>query len=203
MAQSQISFVPEQVVIDVSSKHHHGLGFWPPPSSDPKDPLRWPRWVKILALLSMALFNFVANFAGAGLSVATVLLEAQFQKTQQQVNALLTVGRGWISVCQKVLMIRSTAVQFPPPRCRKHGVGAIVSEVWQTAHHDHLDGHGVCSSCLDSQGQDFRPTSCRTMHFRIRLGSGGGKFAELDKIPVLATSLTHKWYFVFRASSLG
>ncbi|KKA27175.1 hypothetical protein TD95_004307 [Thielaviopsis punctulata] len=69
---------------------HHGLSLWPPPSSDPADPLRWPRYCKILALLSTAMFNFTANFAGSGLSVATVVLEMQFHKTAGQVNNLLT-----------------------------------------------------------------------------------------------------------------
>lgn len=77
---------------DALSGHHHGLGFWPPPSSDEKDPLRWPRRVKVLALVSMAFFNFAANFAGAGLSVASVMLGEEFRKTEQEVNALLTVS---------------------------------------------------------------------------------------------------------------
>ncbi|KAK7413355.1 hypothetical protein QQX98_007732 [Neonectria punicea] len=90
MPDSGILFVTEKVVVDATSKHHHHLGLWPPPSSEERDPLRWPRWVKILALISVAFFNFVANFAGSGLSVATVLIEMQFQKTADEVNALMT-----------------------------------------------------------------------------------------------------------------
>jgi hypothetical protein len=90
--QRRVSANAGYVATDASSKSHHGLGFWPPPSDDENDPLRWPRRAKVLALVAMAFFNFAANFAGAGLSVASVLLEAEFQKTEQQVNALLTVG---------------------------------------------------------------------------------------------------------------
>ncbi|KAJ9136833.1 Aldehyde dehydrogenase [Pleurostoma richardsiae] len=122
--RNPISHTAEHVVIDSSSKHHHGLGFWPPPSSDERDPLRWPRWVKVLALLSTAFFNFVANFAGAGLSVATVLLEHEFQKSAQRVNSLLTfnfllLGAGniiWVPLSvkfgQRPIMLISTTVLF-------------------------------------------------------------------------------------------
>ncbi|KAF7547180.1 hypothetical protein G7Z17_g7922 [Cylindrodendrum hubeiense] len=91
MADTRILFTTENVIVDASSKHHHSLGLWPPPSSDERDPLRWPRWIKILALISVAFFNFVANFAGAGLSVAEVIFEMQFHKTAQEVNSLMTV----------------------------------------------------------------------------------------------------------------
>ncbi|KAG8630623.1 hypothetical protein KVT40_002242 [Elsinoe batatas] len=92
-----------------SSSNHHGIALWPPPSTDEKDPLRWPKWVKIVAILSVALFNFTANFAGAGFSVATPVLEMQFQKTASQVNALLTfnfllLGVGnmfWVPIATK------------------------------------------------------------------------------------------------------
>lgn len=71
--------------------HHHGLTLIPTPSRNPKDPLRWPLWLKHVALLATALTNFTSNFAGAGLSVATVLLEKEFHKTANQTNSLLTV----------------------------------------------------------------------------------------------------------------
>lgn len=70
---------------------HHGLPLLPHPSEDVKDPLRWSRGVKLASLFATSFFNFTANFAGAGLSVATVILEHQFNKTPNQVNSLLTV----------------------------------------------------------------------------------------------------------------
>ncbi|CAK7238093.1 hypothetical protein SEUCBS140593_010320 [Sporothrix eucalyptigena] len=92
MTQNQNNVVPiaETIGTDVHTHSHHGLLLWPPPSDDPKDPLRWPRWTKVVAVLTVSLFNFVANFNGAGLSVATVILEMQFQKTASQINSLLT-----------------------------------------------------------------------------------------------------------------
>jgi hypothetical protein len=78
------------VVLHVSAKHH-GIYLWPPPSNDPHDPLLWPRWLKVLALCTTAFFNFTSNFAAAGPSVATTLIQAQFMKSASEVNGLLTV----------------------------------------------------------------------------------------------------------------
>lgn len=77
-----------------SSHHHHNLQLLPAPSADPKDPLRWPQWLKIAALLSTAIANFTANFAGTGLSVAAQILAMQYHKSPNDVNALLSVGSG-------------------------------------------------------------------------------------------------------------
>jgi len=83
-------------VILHSSTKHHGISLWPPPSDNPRDPLRWPRWLKVLALVTTAFCNFTANFSGAGPSVATQLFEMEFKKTASQVNDLLTVsGHLW------------------------------------------------------------------------------------------------------------
>ncbi|KAF2496528.1 MFS transporter [Lophium mytilinum] len=69
---------------------HHGLPLLPRPTDDERDPLRWPRSLKLAALIATAFVNFTANFAGAGLSVASPVLQAQFHKTPNQVNSLLT-----------------------------------------------------------------------------------------------------------------
>ena len=68
------------------------LPLMPRPTENAKDPLRWPRTLKLAALFATAFVNFTANFAGAGLSVATPELQAQFHKTPAQVNSLLTVS---------------------------------------------------------------------------------------------------------------
>ncbi|KAJ4286512.1 hypothetical protein N0V90_013212 [Kalmusia sp. IMI 367209] len=73
---------------------HHGLPLLPHPTQDERDPLRWPRGLKIAALGATACFNFTANFAGSGLTVGTPVLEAQFHKTPNRVNALLTSAKG-------------------------------------------------------------------------------------------------------------
>lgn len=78
------------VVLHTSAKHH-GISLWPPPSNDSHDPLRWPRWLKVLALFTTALCNFTGNFATAGPSVATQLFEAEFMKSASQVNGPKTV----------------------------------------------------------------------------------------------------------------
>ncbi|KAK5056799.1 hypothetical protein LTR84_012331 [Exophiala bonariae] len=103
---------------------HHGIILWPPPSSNLDDPLRWPRWFKILALLSVALFNFTANFAGSGLSVATPILQMQYHKTQNQSFAVLTwnfflLGLGnliWVPLSTKygkrIIMLVSNCMLF-------------------------------------------------------------------------------------------
>lgn len=78
------------IILHTSTKHH-GISLWPPPSNDPHDPLRWPQWLKILALFTTALCNFTGNLAASGPSVATQLFEAQFMKSASQVNDLMTV----------------------------------------------------------------------------------------------------------------
>jgi len=77
--------------VATASSKHHGLLLLPPPSDDPKDPLRWPQWLKVAALLSTALANFTANFAGAGLSVASQVLAMQYERSSNDINALLSV----------------------------------------------------------------------------------------------------------------
>ena len=84
-------YADERVTLS-SSEKHHGIALWPVPSDNPRDPLRWPRWLKIVSLLAAALFNFTANFAGAGPSVATPIWMMEFRKSHSQVNSLLTVS---------------------------------------------------------------------------------------------------------------
>jgi hypothetical protein len=79
-------------IVRAAIVNHHGLPLLPQPSGDERDPLRWPRKLKLAALTATTFFNFTANFAGSGLSVATPMLQAQFQKSANQVNAVLTVS---------------------------------------------------------------------------------------------------------------
>ena len=64
--------------------HHHELPLLPPPSDDDRDPLRWPRKLKLMALATTAFFNFTGNFASSGLSVGIPVFEAQFKKSENQ-----------------------------------------------------------------------------------------------------------------------
>lgn len=83
---------PTRTEIIPQADTHHGLPLLPHPSEDERDPLRWSRSLKLGSLIVTSFFNFTANFASAGLSVATVVLEHQFSKTPNQVNSLLTVN---------------------------------------------------------------------------------------------------------------
>jgi hypothetical protein len=78
--------------LDLARSEVNRLPLLPCPTEDAKDPLRWPRTLKLAALFATTFVNFTANFAGAGLSVATPELQAQFHKTPGQVNILLTVS---------------------------------------------------------------------------------------------------------------
>lgn len=92
-ANAPTSTTAHEANIDRSASHrHHGLALIPPPSADDQDPLRWPQWLKRAALFATAMTNFTSNFAAAGLSVATILLEHEYSKTASQVNAVLTVS---------------------------------------------------------------------------------------------------------------
>ncbi|EUC41479.1 hypothetical protein COCMIDRAFT_8830 [Bipolaris oryzae ATCC 44560] len=87
MASSQL--VRDDIVQTIVA-HHHGLPLLPQPSNDDRDPLRWPRKLKLAAFAATAFFNFTGNFASSGLSVAIPVLQAQFQKSPNQINSLLT-----------------------------------------------------------------------------------------------------------------
>lgn len=82
--------VPKHDLHPATQHRHHGLSLIPRPSQDVNDPLRWPRWVKIIALAVTAMTNFTANFAGAGLSVAAPQLQQDLHKNASQVNNLMT-----------------------------------------------------------------------------------------------------------------
>ncbi|CAN9344570.1 unnamed protein product [Alternaria alternata] len=79
--------------IQQAAARHHGLPLLPRPTDDERDPLRWSQRLKLIALGATAFVNFTANFAGSGLSVAAPVLEVQFHKTANQVNALMTSQR--------------------------------------------------------------------------------------------------------------
>jgi hypothetical protein len=138
-------------------KQHHGLALVPRPSEDPRDPLRWPRWLKIVALGATAFTNFTSNFAGSGLSVATVLLGKEFDKTDGQINALLTVSRSRSSkqVRDNSADIRLHQVQLPLPRHRQFVLGPAITQDWETS--DTLTSiHDVVwYTGLDGQGGDL------------------------------------------------
>ncbi|KAL3482686.1 major facilitator superfamily domain-containing protein [Aspergillus germanicus] len=69
-----------------------GLQLLPTPTNHPRDPLRWPSWLKSSVILSTSLANFVSNVGGSGLSVAVPLLMQEFHRSQVDVTRLLTLN---------------------------------------------------------------------------------------------------------------
>ncbi len=66
------------------------LLLFPPPSpTDPNDPLRWPRWKKHTAFLSVCAFTFLTNYGIGGLAPAFYLLSQEFDKSMAQTSELL------------------------------------------------------------------------------------------------------------------
>lgn len=62
----------------------------PQPSlTDANDPLRWPRWKKHVAFLSICTLAFLTNFAIGGFAPAFYILSQQFHKTETQTSTLL------------------------------------------------------------------------------------------------------------------
>ncbi|KAI6356227.1 hypothetical protein MCOR25_007917 [Pyricularia grisea] len=70
---------------------HNGIPLLPRPQGA-DDPLRWPKSIKLAALFASAMTNFTANFAASGLSVAQTIIEAQFNKTANEFNTLMTLN---------------------------------------------------------------------------------------------------------------
>jgi MFS family permease len=66
------------------------LLLFPPPSpNDPNDPLRWPRWKKHTAFLSVCAFTFLTNYGIGGLAPAFYVLSQEFDKSMAQTSDLL------------------------------------------------------------------------------------------------------------------
>jgi MFS family permease len=60
-----------------------------PSSTDPNDPLRWPRWRKHIAFASVCAFTFLTNFGIAGLAPAFFILSNELGKSMDQMSHLL------------------------------------------------------------------------------------------------------------------
>ncbi|KAG7292842.1 hypothetical protein NEMBOFW57_002887 [Staphylotrichum longicolle] len=66
------------------------LVLFPPPSAtDPNDPLRWPRWKKHTAFLSVCAFTFLTNYGIGGLAPAFYILSQEFDRSMAQTSDLL------------------------------------------------------------------------------------------------------------------
>ncbi|GAB1310609.1 MFS general substrate transporter [Madurella fahalii] len=75
---------------DVSTSDTSSLVLFPHPSpTDPNDPLRWPRWKKHVAFLSVCAFTFLTNYGIGGLAPAFYILSLEFDKSMAQTSDLL------------------------------------------------------------------------------------------------------------------
>ncbi|KAK4193224.1 protein HOL1 [Podospora australis] len=60
-----------------------------PSPNDPNDPLRWPKWKKHVAFLSVCSFTFLTNFGIGGLTSAFYIISLEFDKTVTETSDLL------------------------------------------------------------------------------------------------------------------
>ncbi|KAK4116145.1 MFS general substrate transporter [Canariomyces notabilis] len=75
---------------NASSPESSSLVLFPQPSAtDPNDPLRWPRWKKHVAFLSVCAFTFLTNYGIGGLAPAFYILSIEFDKSMAQTSDLL------------------------------------------------------------------------------------------------------------------
>jgi hypothetical protein len=97
-------------------RNHHGLELSPAPCDDPRDPLRWSRSLKYAAIAAASLTNFVGNITCAGPATATRILQAEFGKSAERVNDLLSVGfmqAARLTVAREADGKEPKTVQFP------------------------------------------------------------------------------------------
>ncbi|RMZ72263.1 MFS transporter [Pyrenophora seminiperda CCB06] len=60
-----------------------------PSPTDPNDPLRWPRWKKHVAFVSVCAFTFLTNFGLGGLAPAFYVMSREFDKSMDEMSHLL------------------------------------------------------------------------------------------------------------------
>ncbi|KAJ9603637.1 hypothetical protein H2200_011823 [Cladophialophora chaetospira] len=96
----------------------------PRPTSDPKDPLIWSRWRKLLAFISVSYFIFLSNFITSSCSPILIFIMRDFDVTITQASYLITVnilflGVGnffWVPLSLKIgkrpVFVASTIVFF-------------------------------------------------------------------------------------------
>ncbi|KAF2000682.1 MFS general substrate transporter [Amniculicola lignicola CBS 123094] len=60
-----------------------------PSTTDPNDPLRWPKWKKHIAFGSVCAFAFLTNYAIGGLAPAFYILSLEFNRSMTKTSHLL------------------------------------------------------------------------------------------------------------------
>ncbi|KAL6241046.1 hypothetical protein RBB50_011949 [Rhinocladiella similis] len=83
-----------QLIEEGGSVHQHPnnphLVLIPQPSEDPNDPLRWPRWKKMMPLVLVNFFAFMVSYVITGLSTGFVLLREEFNQSTASITNLLS-----------------------------------------------------------------------------------------------------------------
>ncbi|KAI1655020.1 MFS general substrate transporter [Daldinia decipiens] len=78
---------------NLDGERHHGnkdLILFPQPSTDPNDPLRWPRWRKNMAYASVCAFACTNNISGTVYSDVFVLISEHFNVSVDEASGLIS-----------------------------------------------------------------------------------------------------------------
>ena len=68
---------------------------YPIPTDDPADPLNWPSWRKVVCMVSVSLYAFVANYISASMAPALPLWNHAFPHDRRPIKDLM----GFVAVC--------------------------------------------------------------------------------------------------------
>ncbi|AEO62982.1 uncharacterized protein THITE_2038627 [Thermothielavioides terrestris NRRL 8126] len=105
---------------------------FPIPTSDPADPLNWPRWRKVTCMVAVAWYAFVANYIASSLAPALPVWNHQFPQDRRQPRELmqlvafnvLVLGLGniiWVPLAnvfgRRLVLVLSTVVLSAASAC--------------------------------------------------------------------------------------
>ncbi|CAH0039827.1 unnamed protein product [Clonostachys solani] len=77
--------------VGVAGTSSNGLVRQPQPSSDPRDPLNFPFWRKLVALFMVSFYAFVANFTSSVIAPALQLWNFTFPHDPKSYSELSTL----------------------------------------------------------------------------------------------------------------
>lgn len=75
-------------VEDDTTNDSHGVILFPPPTEDPRDPLNLPAWHKVVALVVVSIYTFVANFTSSIIAPALQIWPMSFPQDPKSVPQL-------------------------------------------------------------------------------------------------------------------
>jgi hypothetical protein len=77
--------------VGIEGASNNGIFRQPQPSSDPRDPLNFPFWRKLVALFMVSFYAFVANFTSSGIAPALQLWNFTFPHDPRSYSELSTL----------------------------------------------------------------------------------------------------------------